>query len=425
MAASLSAVKDDNSLCNPESDSCFASPHLLCKRLIRVCICYKGTFYGKLGELISLLQTKWKEMEPKLTVRFGMIWRSLYCTWIPAPTIRAVITGIVVARQMMNYPPQQKSNLIGITDSPSGGTKTFPPPWPAGLSAEILIKQKRDWEAGSLARKGILGCFAKQRNFEWIISRRICRKARPPLTLYCRGDAPGKSWRKKQSQADPGMVFPLAAVLSKGAVNPLALPLPGVLQNLGKNQKAETEGKGLRFPAVPKVILGLCFQELSHWLPVFLVFIEQTNSGFETKRIFFPPMAQPLNWRVCQQRFSVLNLARKEFGAFHSHCLEMMLCHSTRICFGSPKIFPWKWRGLSSVAVAFFNLVSQINSTCCIWRALSLNTPAKNIQPFSSSSESASKRDLLPLENLCFEGWEELSRVGQGREATLMPGVAP
>lgn len=58
MAASLGVGKDDNSLCNPANDSCFASPHLLCKRLIRVCICYKGTFSGKLGELISLLRPK-------------------------------------------------------------------------------------------------------------------------------------------------------------------------------------------------------------------------------------------------------------------------------------------------------------------------------------------------------------------------------
>lgn len=57
-AASLGVGKDDNSLCNPANDSCFASPHLLCKRLIRVCICYKGTFSGKLGELISLLRPK-------------------------------------------------------------------------------------------------------------------------------------------------------------------------------------------------------------------------------------------------------------------------------------------------------------------------------------------------------------------------------
>lgn len=65
-------------------------------------------------------------------------------------------------------------------------------------------------------------------------------------------------------------------------VAPSALPLPGVLQVLGKSQKAGAEGKGLRFPAVPKVISGLCFQELSHWVLVFSAFVEQRSLGFET-----------------------------------------------------------------------------------------------------------------------------------------------
>lgn len=106
VAASMGVCKDNNSLCNPESDSCFDSPHLLCNRLIHVYICYKGTFNGKLYELISLLENKWKEIEPKLTVRFGMILRSLYCIWVSAITVRAIITGIVTL-QMMNYSPNQ------------------------------------------------------------------------------------------------------------------------------------------------------------------------------------------------------------------------------------------------------------------------------------------------------------------------------
>lgn len=210
-----------------------------------------------------------------------------------------------------------------------------------------------DWEAGSLGRRETLR--------GWLHKGFVGKRgldSHLALGVMLLAKTEGKSNPRQIQNGFPKvLLIPLLAS---------ALPLPGVLQILGKSQKATRK----------RSEFSSCAQ--SHFGAVFSGPIWDLGPKGQ---FFFSSNGSAFKLEICVNNASLCWIWQENsFGAFHSHCLEMMLCHSTQICFGSPKIFPWKWRGWSSVAVAFFNLVSQINSTCCIWRALRLNTPAKNTQ---------------------------------------------
>lgn len=101
---------------------------------------------------------------------------------------------------------------------------------------------------------------------------------------------------------------------------PKVLLMPSLLllsqQILGKNQKSWNGRKRSEVSSCAQSHCGAVFRSCHTGCPCLQCSLSREIWDSGPKGIFFPPMAQPLNWRVCQQHSSVLNLARKRVWSF-------------------------------------------------------------------------------------------------------------